>query len=216
LNTKAINELAQMVDKIISIYKSNAFDDLLYKEKIKPIKKEIDCILYHELKITKTEQALIENVLNFSNVIKENYKVNGAEEPVNISKDIKSYTQTYLDTINKHFKDSSIQLISEIYPNSTSKDELVCVKFTFEKNSSAKSEIVESQEEISNVLHQINESTFKEHSASIYYRRIIKYDLPKRNTFYLIKPNEKRFWSKAQALNDADNLIVEILNQRNN
>lgn len=214
LNTKAINELAQKVDKIISIYKSNAFDDLLYKEKIKPIKKEIDSILYHELKITKTEQALIENVLNFSNVIKENYKVSGAEEPVNISKDIKSYTQTYLDTINKHFKDSSIHLTSEIYPNATSKDELICVKFTFEKNRSSKSEIVESQEEISNLLHQINESTFKEHSASIYYRRIIKYDL--RNAFYLIKPNEKRFWSKAQALNDADNLIVEILNQRNN
>lgn len=214
LNNETINAIAAKVDSIIGIYKSNAFDDLLFKQKIEPIKKEIDSIIYHELKITKAEQALIENVLNYSNVIKENFKNSGAIKPVSVKQDIKQYAQTYLDTINKHFKDSSIHLTSEIYPNATSKDELVCVKFTFEKSRSAKNEVEESQEGISSVLYKINESTFKEHSASIYYRRIIKYDL--RNAFYLIKPNEKRFWSKASALNDADNLIVEILNQRNN
>ena len=155
-----------------------------------------------------------ENAINYSNVLKENYKTTGAENPVVISKDIKQYAQTYLDVINKHFKDSAIRLTSEIYPNTTTKDELVCVKFIFDKGNSNKGEIEESQKEISKILNEINESTFKEHSASIYYRRIIKYDL--RNAFYLIKPNQKRFWTKALALNDADSLIVEILNQRNN
>jgi hypothetical protein len=88
------------------------------------------------------------------------------------------------------------------------------VKFIFEKSISNKKSIEESQIEISKLLHEINEQTFKKHSASIYYRRIIKYDLA--NAFYLIKPNQKRFWTKALALNDADNLIVEILNQDNN
>lgn len=216
LSNDSISILAEKVDSIISIYKSTSFDDLLIRQKIEPIKKEIDNIIYHELKVTKAEQALIENVLYYSNVLKDNYKKFRAESSVSVSKDIKQFTQTYLDVINKHFKDSSIRLISEIYPNTTQKDELVCVKFIFEKSRSAKNEIEESVKEISSVLHDINENTFKEHSASIYYRRIIKYDLPKQNTFYLIKPNEKRFWSKAQALNDADNLIVEILNQRNN
>lgn len=215
LNNEIINDIAAKVDSIISIYKSNAFDDLLFKQKIEPIKKEIDSIIYRELKVTKAELALIDNVLYYSNVLKENYKNSGAEKPVSVEKEIKQYAQTYLDVINKHFKNSSIRLISEIYPNMTAKDELVCVKFIFEKNRTARNEI-ELQQGFLNVLHKINESTFKEHSASIYYRRIIKYDLPKQNTFYLIKPNEKRFWSKAAALNDADNLIVEILNQRNN
>lgn len=214
LNSETINTLAAKVDSIIGIYKSNTFEDLLFKQKIEPIKKEIDSIIYHELKITKAEQALIENVLNYSNVIKENFKNSGAIKPVSVKQDIKQYAQTYLDTINKHFKGSSIHLTSEIYQNVTSKDELVCIKFTFEKSRSSKNEVEESKEGILSVLHKINESTFKEHSASIYYRRIIKYDL--KNAFYLIKPNEKRFWSKASALNDADNLIVEILNQRNN
>ncbi len=214
LDNDSINKIAEKVDAIISVYKSSSFDDLLIKQKIEPIKKEIDSIIYHELKITKAEQALIENVLNYSNVIKENYKNSQAEKTASVSKDIKQYAQTYLDTVNKQFKDSSIRLVSEIYPNATQKDELVCVKFVFEMSHSTKKEIEESQKKISSVLHDINEATFKDHSASIYYRRIIKYDLG--NTFYLIKPNEKRFWSKASALNDADNLIVEILNQRNN
>ena len=214
LSNESVNKIAEKVDLIIAIYKSTSFDDLLVRQKIDPIKKEIDNIIYHELKITKAEQALIENVLNYSNVLKDNYKKCGAESSVSVGKDIKQYTQTYLDVINKHFKDSPIRLTSEIYPNSTQKDELVCVKFIFEKNRLTKNEIEESQKEISNVLHEINENTFKEHSSSIYYRRIIKYDL--RNAFYLIKPNEKRFWSKAAALNDADSLIVEILDQRNN
>lgn len=214
LSNSSINNIAEKVDEIISIYKSNSFEDLLVRQKIEPIKNEIDSIIYYELKITKAEQALIENVLNYSNVIKENYKKSGAESSVSVVKDIKPYAQTYLDVINKQFKDSTIRLTSEIYPNVTRNNELACIKFIFEKNRSRNNEIAESQKEISNVLHEINEITFKEHSASIYYRRIIKYDL--KNAFYLIKPNEKRFWSKASALNDADNLIVEILNQRNN
>lgn len=214
LDNDSINRIAEKVDAIITVYKSSSFDNLLIRQKIEPIKKEIDSIIYHELKITKAEQALIENVLNYSNVIKENYKNSQAEKPVSVSKDIKQYAKTYLDTVNKQFKNSYIRLISEIYPNATQKDELVCVKFIFEKNYSTNKEIEESQTQISSVLHDINEATFKDHSSSIYYRRIIKYDLG--NTFYLIKPNEKRFWSKASAMNDADNLIVEILNQRNN
>ena len=216
LNKETISEIAAKVDSIISIYKSNAFDDLLFKQKIDPIKREIDSIIYHILKITKAEHALIENILHYSNVLKENYKNSGAEEPVIVDKDIKQYTQSYLDVVNKQFKDSSIRLISEIFPNTTPKNELVCVKFVFEKSCSGKNEIEESQEDISNILHKINEKTFKQHSASIYYRRIIKYDLPRQNIFYLIKPNQKRFWSKAAALNDADSLIVEILTQHNN
>jgi N-6 DNA Methylase len=214
LNENAIQKLSQKVDDLIAIYNSTKYEDMLIRKRIKPIQDDIDNIIYHELKITKAEQALVENVLSYSNVLKENYKNSGAENPVSFGMDIKQYTQTYLDTVNRQFKDSSIRLISEIYPNSNQRNELVCVKFIFEKSRSTKNEIEESKKEISNVLHEINESTFKEHSASIYYRRIIKYDL--RNAFYLIKPNEKRFWSKAAALNDADNLIVEILNQRNN
>lgn len=211
---KTINDLANKLEDIIDIKKVELSNQSIDESKIESIKREIDTLIYHELKLTIQEQTLIENAINYSNVLKENYKNIGAEKPVLVNKDIKQYAQTYLDVINKHFKDSTISLRAEIYTNSNSKDELICVKFIFEKGNSNKKNVDESEIDISKLLHEINEQTFKKHSASIYYRRIIKYDI--KNAFYLIKPNQKRFWTKALALNDADNLIVEILNQDNN
>jgi hypothetical protein len=213
---EVIGSLSKKLDEIIAIKNKEFSNKDAENIEINPVRKQIDRIIYDELKISKAEQALIDNVLCYSNVLKDNYKNSGAEKPVSISRDIKPYAQTYLDTINKQFTSTSIRLTCIVYPKATLKDELVCVKFIFQKSRLGNNEVQESDETISDILNEINESTFKENSSSIYYRRVIKYDLPQQNTFYLIKPNQKRFWSKAAALNDADSLVVEILNQHEN
>jgi len=212
--TSAINNLALKMNQIIKIKNEDFSNQDRENIQIESIANDIDKIIFEELKITLLEQTLIDNALNYSVFLKNNYDKSGAEKPVIISKDIKQYAQTYLEVINKHFKDSTIRLRAEIYPNSNSNDELICVKFIFEKSNSNKKNVEESEIEISKLLHEINVQTFDRYSASIYFRRIIKYDV--ENAFYLIKPNQKRFWTKASALNDADNLIVEILSQNNN
>lgn len=213
LNPRIISLLANNFDKIQKI-KFSKNVEFNVKAQIKLIKKRIDKIIFEELKITKNEQCLIEHLLSFCNVIRENYMLSGAEEPVIAGTNIKQYTQTYLEVVNKHFKHSSIHLRAELFSENKPKTELICIKFIFEKNISNMKDIEETDLEVSNILEEINNYTFKQHSSSIYFRRIIKYDL--KNSFYLIKPNEQRFWTKALALNDADNLIVEILNQDNN
>jgi len=213
LKKETIALLANKVNQIIELYGSGSFEDLIISKKILPIKKEIDNLLYLELEITDNEQILIQDTLNYSNVIKENYKNIGAEKSVVVNNEIKQYCQTYLDAVNKQYKNSNIRLNAEIYTNLNAKDNLICVKFCFDKDS-AKGNIKESTIEISKFLTEVNKSVYQQYVSSIYYRRIIKYEIDK-NTFYLIKPNQKRFWTQAQALNDADNLIVEILNQSN-
>lgn len=202
--------LSNKVDLIIKIYKSNKFEDLLIREKIKPIKDDIDTILYKALKISENELILINNVINFSNVLKENYKKIGAETPLTLNCQ-KEYSQTFLNTINDNFKNSTINLKAEIYKNINFKEELAVVKFYFEKNISNKNLIEEVEIDISKILQEINDFSFHNNKSSIYYRRFLKYEF--QNGFYLIKPNQKRFWNRAIALNDADDLIVEILNQ---
>lgn len=210
LNENDLNALSDKVDSIIKIYESNNFEDLKIKEKIRPIQDEIDNILYNALDISENESALLQNIKYYSNVIKENYRHVGAEKSVDVG-DAKLYAQTYLDVINERFEASSIRLKAEIYTKLNQKDELTYVKFYFDKDNSSKNNIEQSEKNSSKILAEINEHSFKEHNASIYYRRFIKYEL--KNAFYLIKPNQKRFWTKALALNDADDLIVEILNQ---
>lgn len=205
---EVIKLLSEKLDRIIEI-KNNIFSNL---EDEFDIIKDIDKVIYEALDLTLSEQALIESLIQYSGVVGDNYDVYKAEKSIDID-DVKEYAQTYLNVVNSHFEESNIRLKSEVYKKINQKYELSIVKFYFDKQTK-KGEIVESESDLLNVLKEINEYAFKEYNASIYYRRFIKYDIKKTNSFYIIKPNQKRFWTKALALSDADDLIVEILNRR--
>jgi len=64
---------------------------------------------------------------------------------------------------------------------------------------------------IGQLLKEMEQHTYEEYAESIYFRKFYRYY--NGETIYIIKPNEKRFWSRSMAINDADELIVEILNQ---
>lgn len=68
--------------------------------------------------------------------------------------------------------------------------------------------IAETNASINEVLKEIEAYTYQKYAESIYYRKFIRYY--KNDTIYIIKPNEKRFWSRSLALNDADEIILEI------
>ena len=50
----------------------------------------------------------------------------------------------------------------------------------------------------------------KEKGKNIYVQKQFRYY--DRDKIYLIKPNQKRFWTRSQAIDDALSLIVEIAN----
>lgn len=59
-------------------------------------------------------------------------------------------------------------------------------------------------------LKRINNYLLSQHSDSVYLKKTIKfYD---DNTIYIIKPNQKRFWSNMQAYEDAAAIVNDILN----
>lgn len=212
-STDSINLLSKKLDEILDI-KNNVWNNSENEyHAINSISKDIDDLIYKSLNLTLSDQALIESILQFSGVVGDNYKIYKAEKSVDIE-NMKAYAQTYLDVVNKHFEESNIRLKSEVYKKINQKYELSVIKFYFEKQNN-KEEITESESDVLSLLKEINEYTYREYNASVYYRRFIKYDITKNNSFYIIKPNQKRFWTKALALSDADDLIVEILNRGN-
>lgn len=60
-------------------------------------------------------------------------------------------------------------------------------------------------------LNRLNEFSTEKHSDSIYLRRNIRIYLD--NSLHIIKPNEKRFWTKSMALRDADETLAEGIRQ---
>ena len=57
----------------------------------------------------------------------------------------------------------------------------------------------------------MNKYTYEKHSESIYYRKVVKYY--KGKTIYFVKPESETFLDYFEALNDADNILLDLTNQ---
>lgn len=61
-------------------------------------------------------------------------------------------------------------------------------------------------------LSEIDKYLIKKEAKNIYIKKQVKYY--DGDTIYIIKPNQKRFWSRSTAINDAKELIGEILGMK--
>jgi hypothetical protein len=65
-------------------------------------------------------------------------------------------------------------------------------------------------------LKNIDRFMFQQKTESIYVQKQLRYFVYESDTVYLIKPNQKRFWTRSQAIEDATSLIAEIINMEGN
>ena len=59
-------------------------------------------------------------------------------------------------------------------------------------------------------LKQVDQQLWEKKASNIYFRKKLNYKTG--NDIYIIRPNQRRFWSQSMALEDASELILEILN----
>ena len=70
-------------------------------------------------------------------------------------------------------------------------------------------EIVDSKNDFEKNLTKINKYTLQEYSQNIYVRKQIRYY--DDDTIFIIKPNQKRFWTQSQGIEDANTIISELI-----
>ncbi len=194
------------MDEIIAIKKQNL---AIYS--IEEIEKRIDTIFYEALNLTSNEIVLIEDLINLTLDGFHNKKASIAFHPCqNI--EIKTYSQYLVNNINSFLKfGSSLTAWVTVFPVSP-KIPLNIVALRFNKEQEAGYIEENSNTNIAKILKEINEYTYQEYTESIYYRKFVKYY--SADTVYIIKPNEKRFWSRSLALNEADEIIAEIISKK--
>ena len=84
------------------------------------------------------------------------------------------------------------------------------IKLTHEK---VKKDIAISNVSVDEELKKLDQYLWQEKAKSIYFRKKLNYKTG--DDIYIIRPNQRRFWSKSMALEDASELILEILNNEN-
>lgn len=121
---------------------------------------------------------------------------------------LSDYTQLFSDTLNSLLKYQQVGLNSTIYTNGAPLCVVEFQKVSLEQ--SGQTSIRKSSTELQEILKRLDERLLQQHSASIFMRRHVRiYD---GDRFYIIRPNEIRFWTRAQSLADADETLNEWLN----
>jgi hypothetical protein len=90
------------------------------------------------------------------------------------------------------------------------KDPLNLVALSF--NTNKKNVVLKSARDLARALKMLNSYSLQKKRQNIYVRN--QYTYYDNNTIYLVKPNQKRFWTRSQAIDDATSLIIEINNMK--
>ncbi len=194
------------MDEIIAIKKQN-----LPIYNIDKIEKRTDNLFYEGLNLTDKDIVLIEDLIDLTLDGFQNRKESIAFHPT-IALEMRTYSQYLSNAINDFLKfGGSLRSWATIFPISP-KIPLILVALRLNEVHPAGFIEENSDYNISGILKEIEKDTYQQYAESIYYRKFVKYYLG--DTIYIIKPNEKRFWSRSLALNDAAEIIAEIMSNQ--
>ncbi|WP_374401115.1 class I SAM-dependent DNA methyltransferase [Flavobacterium sp.] len=196
-----IEKLSSKIDEIISIKKSNDLN-----QDISHLEKQIDKIIYKNiLKLSEDEQIIIQDTLDYSLDLFENQEKSKAVFPVI---DIDTYSKRITKELNKWLDDVDLKVsATHYYINSNCP--LYMIKLSF-GNELKETKI--SNEDIYFGLKKIEKKLWHEEGQNIYFRKKLNYY--DNEDVYIIKPNQRRFWSETAAMEDYRTLLVEILKMK--
>lgn len=201
LNNQLKNNLIVLIDKIISIKKSNEV-----VQNITILEKHIDQLIFNDiLKLTDDEQIVIQDTLDFSLDLFEKQEKSKAVFPVN---NIDIYSKRVIKELNEWLDDVDLK-VSATHYKIDGNCPLYLMKLSF---GNQQKDTETSKEDIYKELKSLDKKLWNKDTTSIYFRKKLNYF--EDNDIYIIKPNQRRFWSQTAAMEDSKSLLVEILNMK--
>lgn len=198
-------KLLKKIDRIIQLKKSN---ELYSQEHIDELEKSLDQTLIDALGFNKEQKILIEDTLQFTIDAFSNKEKSIAYNPSQ-EIELKDYSKLAIQTLDNFLnQDNKTPIWASIYTSPRGSLNIICLHFNKDKKHHTVHNIP--KQGIKKLLKDLEEYSYTQFSQSIYFRKVIKYY--KDDLIYIIKPNEKRFWSRGMALNDADEIIAELIN----
>jgi hypothetical protein len=158
------------------------------------------------LNINEKEQVLIQDTLKFSLDLFEQSE-NSVGFKHTLRDENEAYAQMLRQELTDFYSETNHKINITIYDiQRFSPLNLVVLQFS----DTEKPVEVKAGAEITPLLKELNKYSIQEKGKNIYVQKQFRYY--DKDTIYLIKPNQKRFWTRSQAMDDAMSLIIEIAN----
>jgi len=165
---------------------------------------------------SEKEKILIGDMINYSlSLFFDSEKSIALTSISSQNPETESYAKMLCDEINEFLISGDFKINARVYkvPVYTP---LCMIAIQFVNSSKVKKpEIISSDEEFIDNLNIINKYTLNKYAQNIYVRKQVRYYDYDEDTILIIKPNQKRFWTRSQGIEDAHSLINDIAEREN-
>ncbi|MBA4239582.1 MAG: endonuclease [Sphingobacteriaceae bacterium] len=203
LQDDTLKKVVDLFENILSNKKSN---NPFNKSTLQSIENRINSTIIDDiLMFSNNGKTTVNDCLEYSLDLFENQEKSKALYPILQEQTIK-YANTISTELNDFLDGQDLFANATVY-NISRFSPLMMIKLSFTKK---QKEIVSSKEFVEDELKKIDKHLWEEKSSNIYFRKKLNYKTG--DDIYIIRPNQRRFWSQSMALEDASELILEILN----
>lgn len=195
----------QQVNDIIIL-----FDNFIYDKNLHILNKSVEDSLNEIIfsNLSSKERYAVENLLDNIELFHKKEK-SIALYPV-LENHIKEYSEIISKELNDFIGGQDVFVNATVY-NINRFSPLMMIKLSHKNE---KKNIAASNEHIDQELKKLDQHLWEKQASSIYFRKKLNYKTGE--DIYIIRPNQRRFWSKSMAVEDASELILEILNGDDN
>lgn len=202
------------IDKIVKIYndiKSAIENQYPLCSNITKYEKKLDEIISNALGFSNNEQIFIDDTIKFSlDLFMKGHKSIAIKPLNNNHPESINYGKKLCNELNETLEDSVLKVVSTIYKTSYySPLCLVVIQFIDKNNQQMNESSIIMDDGFNQILSKLNKYTLSEYSKGIYVQKNITYF--DDDKIYIVKPNQKRFWNLSSAIEDAQNITLEIM-----
>ena len=166
---------------------------------------ELDELVYRSYGVTSSEQQIIEDFLNTTmDRYYRGVQATAFEAPS--VGELTLYAQAYAEVFENTTGGS--RALAPIVYQGAPPYRAVSFRLTPKGSRSRHPDIV-SEPELDSLLVRLERIATEQHAQSLYFRRNIKVYEP--DVIHIVKPAERRFWTRSAAYNDADETIAQLL-----
>lgn len=172
---------------------------------IDDLRKEIDAVFYKTFGLTSFDIDVVEDL--YSNSLKLFIQKDKSEtlKPA-VFDNLKSYVQKLCESLNNYYQFSDTKVSPSILvPNPYDAFDMVTIKFDEKEGKLEKL----NNQQYKLILRQLYSGEVSKEKSNIIIKRIFR--IYESDKITLIKPNQKRYWTKIQAIEDAASIFSEIL-----
>lgn len=201
LEANVLEEIALKFDSLVSALKND-----INPINIAFLKTEINDLLFRNvLRLSEQEIWSINDIIDYSIDLFDSQEKSIALYPI-----LDEHSYIYAEVVSEEL--SNFLFRQEVFVNATvykiaTYTPLMLIKLSHD---TVKRDINISNEKVDEELNQIDKYLWRQKAKNIYFRKKLNYR--SGNDIYIIRPNQRRFWSRSMALEDASELILELLN----